>query len=208
MEFCALCGAPCISDKHYRVVDVKDNKAVKESTFCQSCGLTYIQAVFQKPSAPPKPEPKKIPVKSNNPIFPKVHIIKTPEELLSVMMGMGIVKRAPEKPKKEGPCPACGLEIEEFIKNGKFGCPKCYSHYQETFFAMADMFQNGANKHVGKQPKNFLDVEEKDRLKLLKLKMASAVEKEQYEEAARIRNQIRALEEENRVDSSENEQQA
>jgi protein-arginine kinase activator protein McsA len=201
MEFCALCEKPCISDNHYKVVDVKGNKMEKESVFCQGCGLTYIQAVFRKPEPPPKPAKQKADLSGYN-----IKIINTPEELLSTMMGMGIVKKAPEKPKTQYPCPACGLDHEAFIAKGRFGCARCYTQFQETYLAMADTFQSGARKHVGKRPRNYTDQSEKGDLKTLKLRMASAVEREKYEEAALIRDQIKALEEKNRVDLKENEQ--
>lgn len=198
MEFCTLCEKPCISDKHFRVIDIKNNKAEKESVMCQACGLTYIQATFQNPSLPP--EPKAIQVKPDPPMT-KLHVVKTPEELLSVMMGMGIVSKAPKKPVPEQPCPDCGMEGEEFIKRGRFGCQSCYTHFQETYLSMADVFQNGARKHVGKRPKNFVEAERKESLQTLKLMMASAVEKEQYEVAAKIRDRIK-----NRVNLPEDEQ--
>lgn len=185
MEFCFLCERPCITENHYKVVDVKNNKMTKESILCQRCGLTYVESVFRK-SEPEKFEP---------PEKPKtIHIIKTPEELLSVMMGMGIVTKPPEKPKLEGTCEKCELEINEFIKKGRFGCPECYTQFKETFLAMADTFQNGGTKHIGKQPKNYTNIKEKDNIDNLKKKMSEAIKEENYEKAALIRDQIKFME--------------
>lgn len=121
--------------------------------------------------------------------------IKTPEQLLD-FMAAGIQSMLPKEPPKP-PCPGCGLTIEEFDTKGRFGCAKCYGHFTERMEQLVFPYHK-ANSHVGKIPKKYMSdlcnssVEEKR--KLLKLKMAKAIELEEYENAAQIKIELQALE--------------
>ncbi len=93
-------------------------------------------------------------------------------------------------------CPSCGMTYEQFRRNGKFGCSRCY----DTFGAQLDgtlKSIHGSNVHKGKIPlksgKNYRMKKEKDELKQ---KLKAAIEKEEFEEAALLRDKIRALEKE------------
>ena len=49
-------------------------------------------------------------------------------------------------------CDKCGNSYDDFIKNGKFGCDKCY----DAFYDKADnLLKNihGVNKHIGRKTK-------------------------------------------------------
>ncbi len=85
-------------------------------------------------------------------------------------------------------CPLCGLEFMEFRAKGRLGCP---NDYQTFTSGLAGMFQElqGATRHVGKTPKRGLG---QGQLRLrLRAQLRRAVERENYEEAARLRDQIR-----------------
>jgi protein arginine kinase activator len=109
----------------------------------------------------------------------------------------GIIQKSEAEGTKPLPkleCPGCGLDYEEFRQHGRLGCSRCY----ETFFDyLKDLLRrvHGSNDHVGKVPhsarEKFLARRE---LKKLHQEMKKAVEREEFERAANLRDQIRKLE--------------
>lgn len=94
-------------------------------------------------------------------------------------------------------CESCGMTYDEFLQEGKFGCVDCY-HYFQRILARSLKNLHGADTHTGKQPKGYVstthkiinDLTEIDKKNIL---LQEAIEKEEFEEAARIRDEIRAL---------------
>ena len=100
------------------------------------------------------------------------------------------------KPLPKTKCPGCSLSYGEFRQHGRLGCSRCY----ETFFDnLKDLLRriHGSNDHVGKVPRlaqeKFMARRELNRLHR---EMKRAVEKEAFEKAAVLRDQIRKLEQE------------
>ena len=92
-------------------------------------------------------------------------------------------------------CENCGLKYEQFQKYGRLGCSDCY----QTFRApLADLLKkiHGTNQHLGKSPLSVKSIKGKadDALSELKRKLGEAIRGENFEEAGRLRDQIRALE--------------
>lgn len=94
-------------------------------------------------------------------------------------------------------CPNCGLTYEEFSKDGQFGCEQCYFSFQSLLNKNLRSIQ-GSDTHTGKRPKEYL-LEAKrlvnglSQLDRLSIQLQQAIELEEYEEAAKIRDQIRDL---------------
>jgi len=91
-------------------------------------------------------------------------------------------------------CPSCGLSLEEFRQTGRLGCVQCYDTFSRE---LAEVFKNiqGSDRHEGKTPqKAGAELLAKRQMDRLRLALARAVEKEEYEEAAKFRDQIRELE--------------
>lgn len=94
-------------------------------------------------------------------------------------------------------CKSCGLSYEEFLKLGKFGCEDCYSSFGKV---LSKNFRSihGADTHTGKKPKGYESemnriVNELPEEEKLTIQLQQAIEQEEYEEAARIRDRIREL---------------
>jgi protein arginine kinase activator len=92
-------------------------------------------------------------------------------------------------------CPECGISFEEFRAKGRFGCPKDYEVFAEELAPLLEKIHN-ARQHVGRVPVGRTpDAGGDERLRRLRRELARAVAEEQYEEAARIRDEIRQTEE-------------
>ncbi len=91
-------------------------------------------------------------------------------------------------------CPNCGLSYQDFKRIGRLGCSECYSSFKRYLAPLLRKI-HGSAKHVGKAP---YKVTAKPRKKLslaeLRQRLQEAIEKEEFEEAARLRDRIRELE--------------
>jgi protein arginine kinase activator len=95
---------------------------------------------------------------------------------------------------KEVKCPQCGLTYQEFRRTGRLGCDRCYDTYQSRLEPLLGRI-HGQTVHKGKIPKRAGDgLRLKQRLKILQETLNEAVEREEFERAAVIRDEIRDLE--------------
>lgn len=91
-------------------------------------------------------------------------------------------------------CPACGMTYQQFNGGGRFGCTNCYKHFSRQVQLLLERLQ-GRTKHVGKVPLHGVGVFSTSRqIQKLKQKLQIALQNERYEEAASIRDEIKALE--------------
>lgn len=100
--------------------------------------------------------------------------------------------------EKESPrdiqCPKCGLSYSEFVKTGRVGCVECYIQFADRLTSMLER-NHGTVAHHGKIPKRKKSlIQDKQQLTMLKNELQSLIEREKYEQAADIRDQIRELE--------------
>jgi protein arginine kinase activator len=84
-------------------------------------------------------------------------------------------------------CPLCGLKFMEYRAGGRLGCPHDYEVFARGLLPLVQR-AHGATRHVGKaaRPRPAAAA----RLGL-RLRLRSAVAREDYEEAARLRDQLR-----------------
>src|SRR6266404_4710111 len=92
-------------------------------------------------------------------------------------------------------CPLCGIKFVDFRNSGRLGCPHDYQEFREELTPLLENI-HGEIKHCGKSPRR-LPQNKKTQTELVQLRkqLQNAVQKEAYEEAARLRDQIRKLEE-------------
>ena len=97
-------------------------------------------------------------------------------------------------------CPECGTNYLEFRQTMKLGCPHDYEVFDKALEQLLERI-HGSVEHVGKVPKNLASAKgwKKDavsgQLEMLERKMQKAVEKEEYEKAAELRDQIQQIKE-------------
>ncbi|MHC4066677.1 MAG: UvrB/UvrC motif-containing protein [Planctomycetota bacterium] len=91
-------------------------------------------------------------------------------------------------------CPMCGVSFREFRSQGLFGCPHDYEVFAEHITPLIERAHGGATHHIGKVPRR-LGGAPSDQGELLRCQreLNEAVAKEDYETAARLRDQIKAL---------------
>ena len=93
-----------------------------------------------------------------------------------------------------GTCSACGLTYKEFRDGGRLGCSNCYEAFKEQIKPLLRRI-HGSNVHVGKSPRSSQGIFEKRReIEDLKVELSRAVESEDFERAAELRDKIRELE--------------
>ena len=99
-------------------------------------------------------------------------------------------------------CDQCGITWAEFRQHGLFGCPHDYDVFEKDLTPLLQRAHEGATHQTGKVPtrggassgmvkpkKKVVDVAK------LRKELARAVESEDYEKAAKLRDQIRLAEE-------------
>jgi protein arginine kinase activator len=91
-------------------------------------------------------------------------------------------------------CPVCGIKFVEFRNSGRLGCPHDYEEFREELIPLLENI-HGDTRHQGKTPRRLPQNKQmQSELIQLRKQLHQAVTKEAYEEAARIRDQIRQLE--------------
>lgn len=90
-------------------------------------------------------------------------------------------------------CPLCGLKFMDFRGQGRLGCPNDYAMFDRGLAPIVRRVQ-GASRHVGKIPaRRAAAAAGLDRLKL-RAQLRDAIEHEDFEEAARLRDRLRSAE--------------
>jgi len=92
-------------------------------------------------------------------------------------------------------CSFCGLTFADFRESGRLGCPHCYETYGPHLQKLLRRV-HGGTQHVGKVylPPDPSSSELERRLDGLRRKLHRAVESEDFERAAELRDEIRSLE--------------
>jgi protein arginine kinase activator len=101
----------------------------------------------------------------------------------TVMPGQGPVR-----------CEHCGMTYQQFTKIGRFGCSECYRFFGNHLDPLFRRI-HGSTRHIGKVPQRTGGhLKLKKQLAELKARLQQAVSREEFEEAAKLRDQIRMLE--------------
>lgn len=87
-------------------------------------------------------------------------------------------------------CEQCGLTYDDFKKSGRLGCGACYEAFRKVLGPLLKKI-HGSTGHSGLVPP---PAEPKGDLLKLREQLKTAIQAESFEEAARLRDQIRALE--------------
>jgi protein arginine kinase activator len=105
-----------------------------------------------------------------------------------------VVKR--EKEAKDIKCSECGFAYSEFTQVGKLGCAECYNAFREKIKPLLVRIHDGS-QHSGKiLIKDERVITVKRNIRQLRKELKKALEREAYEKAARLKDELSHYEEE------------
>lgn len=131
--------------------------------------------------------------------------------LTGLLASSGLIGEEVDNPMLHVKCPQCGMNFQEFTQVGKFGCAECYDVFGPLIEDNMKKLQ-GSVEHKGKKYRTEDTKQENvsaeapgqkedeaagrlDRIALLNAKLHEAVALENYEDAAKYRDEIKALKE-------------
>ena len=92
-------------------------------------------------------------------------------------------------------CPSCSFSQADFKKAGRLGCAECYTTFAEGLESLLKTMHKGT-RHVGKVPHGMQKSRDlSDRIKGLQKKLDRAIADEDFEQAAVLRDEIKAAKE-------------
>lgn len=128
--------------------------------------------------------------KGQSGIGPPINI----SDFLSGFMSFGNTETRTIQEPAEECCDICGMSFEDFRKTGKMGCSNCYHIYGDRLKPIMKRL-HGNTEHTGKVPVKLSgETNQTKELESLKTSLAKAVQNEEYEKAAEIRDKIREIE--------------
>ncbi len=114
--------------------------------------------------------------------------------LADLLLGLGASQELEQSSGgAELKCGRCGFTQADFKKAGRLGCPECYKTFADGLEGLLKTMHKGIH-HAGKVPEAFRQTRDlSDRLKGLQKKLAKAVEDENFEQAALLRDEIKQM---------------
>ncbi|MFI5231517.1 MAG: UvrB/UvrC motif-containing protein [Gemmatimonadales bacterium] len=106
-----------------------------------------------------------------------------------------VQQQALQHPGDAATCSNCGTSLKDFRASGRLGCALCYRAFEHS---LRDLLRrvHGNAQHVGRryQVPNPALLERDASIGALRARLQQAVEREDFETAAALRDQIRTLE--------------
>ena len=125
---------------------------------------------------------------------------KTPLGTFLAAMGQELPEQAPA-PRAGDNCPRCGGSLQDFRESGRLGCPDCYRSFEVP---LRDLLRrlHGSTHHMGERYADRENgaatsppgPEERHQAAELREQLRLAVETENFELAAELRDRLRVLE--------------
>ncbi len=110
--------------------------------------------------------------------------------LADLLLGLGAAEEM-ERGGSVQKCPACGFSQADFKKTGRLGCGACYETFADGLASLLKGMHKGT-EHVGKIPARALEsLERESQVKMLRRDLKTAVESEDYESAAQLRDRLK-----------------
>ena len=157
----------CTKQATLHITELKSGKSVSLH-LCENCAKDYLSTV----------EVGGIPDEFDGPL---------------AIGGMGTIES--DTPDVAGEsCPHCGMTFKQFRSQGRLGCPHDYELFHDELIPILESIHHGETQHVGKFPPEVSsDRRQHHELMRLRNDLQSAIDEENYELAAEIRDQIQSL---------------
>jgi len=163
---CQKCAKPAT----FHITDIVEKGQHREYHFCDEHARQHLAPVEDSPESPPISELAK-----------------------KLIVGSPGVMREPSAGDKQV-FPVCQLTFLEFRKSGRLGCPYDYEGFRDELMPLLESI-HGETRHSGKVPKRApRNTQQQTTLIQLRNELKRAVVAEDYETAARLRDKIRLIE--------------
>ncbi len=109
---------------------------------------------------------------------------------------LGGLKQTRARTHRTEACPGCGMSPADFRGKGRLGCPRCYDAFRTELMPLLQRIHE-SQAHTGRLPAvtSSTPPPPDDRtLTDVRKRLEDAVRGERYEEAARLRDELRRLE--------------
>ena len=90
-------------------------------------------------------------------------------------------------------CEVCGMTWQAFKQHGVLGCPACYERFEPKLTPLIKRAQESFTQHAGKMPTGVVDPTRQVATARLRRELDQALTQENYEAAARLRDQLKTL---------------
>jgi protein arginine kinase activator len=122
-------------------------------------------------------------------------VAKTPLGSFLAAMGKGLPEQIPATPRAGDTCSRCGATLQDFRESGRLGCPECYRSFEPQLRELLRRL-HGSTHHMGER---YLDrgaapPDPRQDAAELREQLRVAVETENFELAAELRDRLRVLE--------------
>lgn len=175
---CHICGAPA----SIFLTQITDGK-VSDLALCKKCAQE--KGIF---------DPRKLTLAER--IFP-TEISSEVEDFIKKMLESTYIEEAEDDmlaslPDMLTECPVCHFTLEKYQQTGQLGCPECYRTFSSELLTTVENASQGVAERRAALEPEALDSPalERGRLEVL---MHDAIRKENYEEAAQLRDRIKNL---------------
>ena len=112
-------------------------------------------------------------------------------EILGGILDNGLTE---QKQAKTVRCPKCGCSFEDIVRDGKLGCAQCYSTFYDKLLPSLQRI-HGRIEHDGKISESAGEsTKKKDPLEQLREELNAAIEEQNFEQAAKLRDKIKEME--------------
>jgi protein arginine kinase activator len=168
MQYCTACQKAIAT---IVVMDLTNGSVTGSQHVCAACAE---QLGIAQPKLPPK---------------------FSAEMLEDLLGGLKSAKPSGSRVRTEA-CPGCGMTPTEFRSKGRLGCPRCYEVFRGDLMPLLQRIHE-AQTHRGRLPARATTIvpDTEDRaLTDLRRRLEDAVRGERYEEAAKLRDDLRRAE--------------
>ena len=154
----------CSKPATFHITEIHDGDAVAIH-LCESCAREYLADANDDPSPNPAAE-----------------------------LAAKLEKLAEDSDAALLACSNCGISFNEFREQGRLGCPCCYDEFRNDLLPLLDNIHEDTT-HIGKRPvRSPGQTEDQSRLIHLRAQQRQAIDAEDYEAAAVLRDEIASIE--------------
>jgi protein arginine kinase activator len=123
------------------------------------------------------------------------YAVKPPHVQINELLTNFVLQQPAVQELAQLACPRCQMTFAEFRSSGLLGCPHDYDAFEPALGPLIQRAHEGKMRHVGKSPRR-AGTRPAFQADLVRLRrhLEQAVEREDFEAAAKLRDQISAIE--------------